>query len=56
MPLHGKIKSSILFKLNFFKLAAASESLDINFKVSSALVEIVKRITTKPRYILAKVL
>ncbi|XP_059643268.1 uncharacterized protein LOC132285119 [Cornus florida] len=31
-----------------------SESLEINFKVSSALVEIVRRITTKPRYILAK--
>ncbi|KAI5660288.1 hypothetical protein M9H77_29081 [Catharanthus roseus] len=31
-----------------------SESLEINFKVSSALVEIVKRITTRPRYILAK--
>ncbi|KAK4778790.1 hypothetical protein SAY86_006318 [Trapa natans] len=33
---------------------SASESLDINFRVSSALVEIVSRITTKPRYILAK--
>ncbi|GKV23274.1 hypothetical protein SLEP1_g33022 [Rubroshorea leprosula] len=32
----------------------ASESLEINFKVSSALVEIVCRITTRPRYILAK--
>ncbi|KAK4752559.1 hypothetical protein SAY87_021357 [Trapa incisa] len=32
----------------------ASESLDINFRVSSALVEIVRRIKTKPRYILAK--
>ncbi|XP_074354655.1 uncharacterized protein LOC141693454 isoform X3 [Apium graveolens] len=31
-----------------------SESLDINFKVSSALVEIVRKISTKPRYILAK--
>ncbi|KAF8398973.1 hypothetical protein HHK36_014838 [Tetracentron sinense] len=31
-----------------------SESLEINFKVSSALVEIVRRITTQPRYILAK--
>ncbi|XP_065849277.1 uncharacterized protein [Euphorbia lathyris] len=31
-----------------------SESLEINFKVSSALVEIVQRITTRPRYILAK--
>lgn len=35
--------------------AAPSESLEINFKVSSALVEIVRRITTRPRYILAKV-
>ncbi|KAI3454942.1 hypothetical protein Pfo_011605 [Paulownia fortunei] len=32
----------------------ASESLEINCKVSSALVEIVRRITTRPRYILAK--
>lgn len=31
-----------------------SESLDINFKASSALVEIVRKITTRPRYILAK--
>ncbi|KDP25980.1 hypothetical protein JCGZ_22710 [Jatropha curcas] len=31
-----------------------SESLEINFKVSSALVEIVRRISTRPRYILAK--
>lgn len=31
-----------------------SESLEINFKVSSALVEIARRITTRPRYILAK--
>ncbi|GER40169.1 D-tagatose-1,6-bisphosphate aldolase subunit GatY, partial [Striga asiatica] len=31
-----------------------SESLEINSKVSSALVEIVRRITTRPRYILAK--
>ncbi|KAL9270427.1 L-threonate dehydrogenase-like protein [Drosera capensis] len=31
-----------------------SDSLEINFKVSSSLVEIVRRITTKPRYILAK--
>ncbi|EOY21356.1 Ketose-bisphosphate aldolase class-II family protein isoform 5 [Theobroma cacao] len=32
----------------------ASESLEINFKVSSALVEVVRRITTRPCYILAK--
>ncbi|KAK1302075.1 hypothetical protein QJS10_CPB12g01567 [Acorus calamus] len=31
-----------------------TESLEINFKVSSALVDIVKRITTRPRYIVAK--
>ncbi|KAI6683528.1 hypothetical protein NL676_029441, partial [Syzygium grande] len=31
-----------------------SESLEINFRVSSALVEVVRRIMTKPRYILAK--
>jgi hypothetical protein len=30
------------------------ESLDINYKVSSALVEIVRRIDSKPRYIIAK--
>lgn len=41
---------------NFFSfLAAPSESLEINLKVSSAMVEIVRRITTRPRYILAKV-
>ncbi|KAI3848331.1 hypothetical protein MKW98_005711 [Papaver atlanticum] len=34
--------------------SSPSESLEINFKVSSALVEIVRRITTRPRYILAK--
>lgn len=39
-----------------FLLIAASESLEINFKVSSALVEVVRRITTRPRYFLAKVL
>lgn len=39
-----------------FPFAAPSESLEINFKVSSALVEIVRQITIKPRYILAKVL
>ncbi|KAH6781861.1 ketose-bisphosphate aldolase class-II family protein [Perilla frutescens var. hirtella] len=32
----------------------ASESLEINCKVSSGIVEIVRRITTRPRYILAK--
>ncbi|KAJ0981299.1 hypothetical protein J5N97_009554 [Dioscorea zingiberensis] len=31
-----------------------SESLEINYKVSSALVEIVRRINARPRYILAK--
>lgn len=31
-----------------------SESLEINYKVSSALVEIVRRISTRPRYIVAK--
>ncbi|KAL6839619.1 hypothetical protein ACP4OV_030558 [Aristida adscensionis] len=30
------------------------ESLEINYKVSSALVEIVRRITIRPRYIIAK--
>lgn len=30
------------------------ESLEINFKVSSALVEIVRRVSSRPRYILAK--
>ncbi|KAK0582961.1 hypothetical protein LWI29_031591 [Acer saccharum] len=33
---------------------AASDGLEINFKVSSALVEIVWRITTRPRYIISK--
>ncbi|XP_077232821.1 ketose-bisphosphate aldolase class-II family protein isoform X2 [Tasmannia lanceolata] len=31
-----------------------SESLEINFRVSSALVDIVRRINSRPRYILAK--
>ncbi|XP_068664392.1 uncharacterized protein [Aristolochia californica] len=31
-----------------------AESLEINFKASSALVDIVRRIKTRPRYILAK--
>ncbi|KAK7291352.1 hypothetical protein RIF29_06422 [Crotalaria pallida] len=44
----------ILTSRNLITGKTASESLDINYKVSSALVEIVKRITTKPRYILAK--
>ncbi|KAJ1698839.1 hypothetical protein LUZ63_007351 [Rhynchospora breviuscula] len=30
------------------------ESLDINYKVSSALVDIIRRIDTRPRYIIAK--
>uniref|UniRef100_A0A0C9S8F2 TSA: Wollemia nobilis Ref_Wollemi_Transcript_4673_4554 transcribed RNA sequence n=1 Tax=Wollemia nobilis TaxID=56998 RepID=A0A0C9S8F2_9CONI len=34
--------------------SSASESLEINSKVSSALVEIVRRIQTRPRYLLAK--
>ncbi|KAG0460043.1 hypothetical protein HPP92_023171 [Vanilla planifolia] len=33
---------------------SASESLEINCKVSSALVDIVRRITVQPRYIIAK--
>ncbi|PKA61325.1 putative 3-hydroxyisobutyrate dehydrogenase, mitochondrial [Apostasia shenzhenica] len=33
---------------------SASESLEVNFKVSSALVDIVRRITVLPRYIVAK--
>ncbi|KAJ1438731.1 hypothetical protein SESBI_03004 [Sesbania bispinosa] len=44
----------IMTSRNLITGKTASESLDINFKVSSALVEIVKRITTKPRYIIAK--
>ncbi|XLR32030.1 hypothetical protein S83_059930, partial [Arachis hypogaea] len=44
----------IMTSQNLITGKIASESLDINFKVSSALVEIVKRIITKPRYILAK--
>ncbi|KAF5179634.1 D-tagatose-1,6-bisphosphate aldolase subunit GatY [Thalictrum thalictroides] len=34
--------------------SSPSESLQINFRVSSALVDIVRRINTRPRYILAK--
>ncbi|KAI4351042.1 hypothetical protein L6164_005430 [Bauhinia variegata] len=44
----------IMTSRNLITGKSASESLEINFQVSSALVEIVKRITTKPRYILAK--
>lgn len=44
----------IMTSRNLITGKTASESLAINFKVSSALVEIVKRITAKPRYILAK--
>lgn len=44
-----------MWKFPFLYFPAASESLEINFKVSSALVEIVRRISTRPRYILAKV-
>ncbi|KAK7380086.1 hypothetical protein VNO78_32478 [Psophocarpus tetragonolobus] len=44
----------IMTSRNLITGRTAAESLDINFKVSSALVEVVKRITTKPRYIIAK--
>jgi ketose-bisphosphate aldolase len=44
----------IMTSRNLITGKSASESLDINYKVSSALVEIMKRITTKPRYIIAK--
>ncbi|GAU16295.1 hypothetical protein TSUD_299270 [Trifolium subterraneum] len=44
----------IMTSRNLITGRSASESLDINYKVSSALVEIMKRITTKPRYIIAK--
>jgi hypothetical protein len=36
-------------------IAAPEESLEINCKVSSALVEIVRKINSRPRYIIAKV-
>ncbi|WVZ15797.1 hypothetical protein V8G54_013363 [Vigna mungo] len=44
----------IMTSRNLITGRTAAESLDINYKVSSALVEIVKRVTTKPRYIIAK--
>lgn len=44
----------VMTSRNLITGKSASESLDINYKVSSALVEIMKRITTKPRYIIAK--
>lgn len=53
LPCH-KFTSRIL--QNCWLSSAPSESLEINSKVSSALVEIVQRITIRPRYILAKVL
>jgi hypothetical protein len=39
-----------------FHMPGDKENLDIGSKVSSALVEIVSRIKTRPRYLLAKVL
>lgn len=39
-----------------YVLAGKEESLNIGSKVSSALVDIVTRIKTRPRYLLAKVL
>jgi hypothetical protein len=49
----------VYFDLITFKknncIAAPEESLEINCKVSSALVEIVRKINSRPRYIIAKV-
>ncbi|GMH14095.1 hypothetical protein Nepgr_015936 [Nepenthes gracilis] len=52
--LKGRMDTLIMTSRMLITGKTPSESLEINFKVSSALVEIVRRITTKPRYILAK--
>lgn len=52
--LKGHKDTLIVTSRDLIKGNNAAESLEINFKVSSALVEIVKRISTRPRYILAK--
>ncbi|KMZ56084.1 hypothetical protein ZOSMA_99G00140 [Zostera marina] len=44
----------IMTSRDLIKGASPLESLEINSKVSSALVDIVRSITTRPRYILAK--
>ncbi|XP_042503189.1 uncharacterized protein LOC122080300 [Macadamia integrifolia] len=52
--LRGRKDTLVMTSRELITGKSASESLEINFKVSSALVEIVRRITTRPRYILAK--
>ncbi|XP_058108204.1 uncharacterized protein LOC131251484 isoform X2 [Magnolia sinica] len=52
--LRGRKDTLIVTSRELIKGSSPSESLEINFKVSSALVDIVRRINTRPRYILAK--
>lgn len=52
--LKSKNDTLVMTSRELVKGSSASESLDINSKVSSALVEIVRRIQTRPRYLLAK--
>eukprot|EP00252_Welwitschia_mirabilis_P022123 TRINITY_DN5892_c0_g1_i1.p1 TRINITY_DN5892_c0_g1~~TRINITY_DN5892_c0_g1_i1.p1 ORF type:complete len:1072 (-),score=299.13 TRINITY_DN5892_c0_g1_i1:548-3667(-) len=54
MFLRSKKDTLIITSRELVKGKSASESLEINSKVSLALVEIVKQIQTKPRYLLAK--
>ncbi|XP_010693952.2 uncharacterized protein LOC104906826 isoform X1 [Beta vulgaris subsp. vulgaris] len=54
ISLRTRMDTVIMTSRELISGKTASESLEINFKVSSALVEIVRRISTRPRYILAK--
>lgn len=52
--LRARKDTLIMTSRELIKGNSPAESLEINFRVSSALVEIVRRVTTRPRYILAK--
>lgn len=52
--LRNRMDTVIMTSRELISGRTPQESLDINFKVSSALVEIVRHIGTRPRYILAK--
>ncbi|XP_074305068.1 uncharacterized protein LOC141639999 [Silene latifolia] len=54
MFLRSRMDTVIMTSRQLIVGRTPTESLEINFKVSSALVEIVRRIATRPRYILAK--
>ncbi|KAK9664682.1 hypothetical protein RND81_14G060900 [Saponaria officinalis] len=52
--LRNRIDTVIMTSRQLIVGKTPTESLEINWKVSTALVEIVRRIATRPRYILAK--